>query len=224
MIPMLRSLTRSTLALTAVAGIGCNGAPAPASPTQSVAPQSSAARMTGPRIVGTVVWAPETTKKGAGVVYLEDAPRQPGAAMTAEIDIKNKEFTPFIGVTTTGSTVTFGNRDSVTHHMFSPDIPGWDTGYLQKNDTVSRKFDGPGAYALLCNIHPEMIGYLLVIPSTYFGRVGADGKYVIGDVPPGTYKATAWSPRMTSATQSVTVGASGAVTANFELHPAGGPT
>ena len=116
--------------------------------------------------------------------------------------------------------MTFGNKDALTHHVFSPDVPGWDTGYLQKNETATRRFQAPGAVALLCNIHPEMLGYVLVIPSTYFGKVGADGKYVIANVPPGTYKAVAWAPRMQTTTQSVTVSATGVVTANFELRPA----
>jgi hypothetical protein len=92
--------------------------------------------------------------------------------------------------------VTFGNKDSLTHHVFSPDLQGWDTGYLQRNQTMVRRFDAPGAVALLCNIHPEMVGYLLVIPLTSFGKVGPDGKYAISSVPPGTYQVTAWAPRM----------------------------
>ena len=107
---------------------------------------------------------PPRPPKGGGVVYLEDAPKQPGVAMTAEVDVHKKEFTPFIAVVTTGGTVTFGNKDALTHHVFSSDIDKWDTGYLRKNETALRKFDAPGPVALLCNIHPEMLGYLLVIP------------------------------------------------------------
>ena len=66
-----------------------------------------------------------------------------------------------------------------------------------------------------------MLGYLLVVPSTYFGKLGTDGKYVIASVPPGTYRATAWAPGVLTTTQSVTVSPTGAVTANFELRPAG---
>jgi len=154
---------------------------------------------------------------GGGVVYLEDAAKQPRVATSANIDVYHKEFSPFISVITTGGTVTFGNKDALTHHVFSPDIPNWDTGYIKKGDTAGKTFDTTGAISLLCNIHPEMLGYLLVIPSTYFGKVGADGKYVIAHVPLGTYKATAWAPRIPTSTQAVTVGPTAAVTANFEL-------
>jgi plastocyanin len=222
MISILRGQTLGVAALlaTSAVGFGCNPTTAPASPV--AATQSSGhATVAGPGIVGTVVASPTgKAAQGGGVVYLEDAPRQPAVAMSAEVDVRSKDFSPFIAVVATGGVVTFGNKDALTHHVFSPDVPGWDTGYLQKNETATRRFQAPGAVALLCNIHPEMLGYVLVIPSTYFGKVGADGKYVIANVPPGTYKAVAWAPRMQTTTQSVTVSATGVVTANFELRPA----
>jgi plastocyanin len=209
----------------AVGASSCTPAPAaPTAPAASAQPGPSAAASshppTGPRIVGTVSSQGEPWKGGA-VVYLEDAPKQPGVATTATIDVRGKEFTPFISVIATGGTATFGNKDALTHHVFSPDVPNWDTGYLKKDETTAgRRFDAPGAISLLCNIHPEMVGYLLVIPSTYFGKVGPDGKYLIASVPPGTYKATLWAPRMPRVTRPVTVTAAGAVTSNFDLPPA----
>lgn len=223
-----RQALHTTIALASAAvGFGCNSTPAPASPASgarsAASPEgASKAPLSGPRIVGTVLLSSSGKPlAGGGIVYLEDAPKQPGVAITATINVDHKEFTPSIAVITTGGTATFGNKDALTHHVFSPDVPAWDTGYLNRNATAVRRFDSPGAVALLCNIHPEMLGYLLVIPSTYFGRVGVDGTYVIGNVPPGTYRATAWAPRMPTTTQAVVVGPGGAMTANFELRPAG---
>ena len=207
----------------ALLGFGCN-APAPVTPAAAPPAVAPAAPLPpGPRIVGTVATNPPNAVRDGAIVYLEDGPKKADAPMTASIDIRDKLFTPFIQVVPVGGTVTFGNRDALTHHVFSPDIAQWDTGYLQKDQTVSRKFDAPGTFALLCNIHPEMIGYLAVVPSGYFARVGADGKYALGGLPPGTYKVTAWAPRQVAASQSVTVPASGEATANFELKAADRP-
>jgi plastocyanin len=153
-----------------------------------------------------------------GVVYLEDAPKEP-SEHEATIDVDHKSFSPFIAVVTTGRTVTFGNKDALTHHVFSPDLKDWDTGYLQKGETSTRRFDTPGVVSILCNIHPEMIGYVLVIPSSHFGRIGVDGRYVIPSVPAGTYKVTAWSPRLSTVTQSATVGETGSASLDFALQP-----
>jgi len=45
---------------------------------------------------------------------------------------------------------------------------------------------------LLCNVHPEMAGTIVVSPSPYFAETDAGGNYSIKDVPDGAYKATAW--------------------------------
>jgi plastocyanin len=207
------------LALGAV-GYGCK-TPEATSPT--IAGPFAAPPPDAPAIVGTVLMG--TTKApppSGGIVYLEDAPKEPGALMTERIDVDHKNFKPFIAVITTGGAVTFGNKDALAHHVFSPDVPKWDTGLLHKDETTAPKtFDAPGAIALLCNIHPEMLGYLVVIPSTFYGRIGRDGRYAIEKVPPGTYKVSAWAPRIPVTTQPVTVAAVDALVAkDFELHPA----
>ncbi|MFI5299071.1 MAG: hypothetical protein ACHREM_13325 [Polyangiales bacterium] len=225
---MIDSLCRPTCFIAAVAllaaaaGGACNSAPPAASPQSGTSPAASAsgsakAPIVGPAIVGAVTVASTKEPPAAGVVYLEDAPKQPGVAMAASIDVFHKEFTPLISVVTTGGAVTFGNRDGLPHHVFSPDIKGWDTGLLLKGQTVPRTLDSPGAFAFLCNLHPEMISFVLVIPSTYFAKLAADGTYAITNVPPGTYKATAWAPRIPTVTMPVTVSGTGIATANFEL-------
>jgi hypothetical protein len=62
-----------------------------------------------------------------------------------------------------------------------------------------------------------MLGYLLVTPSTWFTRTDPKGNFAMKHVPAGTYKVTAWAPRQTPVTQSVTVG-EGDVSIRFELH------
>jgi hypothetical protein len=57
---------------------------------------------------------------------------------------------------------------------------------------------------LLCNVHPEMSGTIVVGPSPYLAATDAAGDYSIKDVPDGTYKATAWH-NSEATTQNVTV-------------------
>jgi plastocyanin len=214
--------TLGIVAVTAaVAGSACTPAPArTGSITQSEPPRGAASPAIEHGIVGTVSCDGKAWSRGA-IVYLEDAPKQPGVGMMATIDVHHKEFKPFISVIATGGMATFRNRDSnLTHHVFSPDIPNWDTGYLKKDETTAtRQFDAPGVYALLCNIHPEMIGYLLVVPSTSFGVVRPDGHYGVAIATTGTYKATLWAPRTQTLSKSVTIAATGVSTLNFDLPP-----
>src|ERR1022692_2733170 len=116
MIEIFRRTTLSTtLAGIAAAGaLACNDVPAPASPptgapSVATAAPSSKPLPPGPRIVGTIlVTATGKPSIVGGVVYLEDAPKQPGEAMTATINVDHKEFSPSIAVITTGGPVTLG--------------------------------------------------------------------------------------------------------------------
>ncbi len=211
-------------------GVSCaasNGAHAvPVSAVSTCAPATevlpTATRLDatkGARIVGSVATTPWHAIKSGAVVYLDDAPKRPGVGMAAAVDNHDMAFVPSITVLTAGGTVTFGNTDPLVHNVFSPDGEKWDLGSLQQNSTITKTFDKPGAYTLLCNLHQNMLGYVVVSPSSYFAKTTPDGKFAIVGVPPGTYKVTAWAPRLASSTESVTVGESGYVVANFQLHP-----
>jgi hypothetical protein len=88
---------------------------------------------------------------------------------------------------------------------------------MPQHGAHTRTFENPGAYTLLCNLHPGMLGYLVITPSTWFARTDPKGKFRMNHVPSGTYRITAWAPRQAPVTQQVTV-AEGDVEIHFDLH------
>ncbi len=203
----------------AVAAAGDGGAPAAAQDGGVQVASADAAAPASARgdVVGTVSTTP-VYLASASVVWLDDAPKEPSRGMHARIDNHQMAFQPMVQVVTVGGTVTFVNDDPFPHNVFSPDNEKFNMGTIAQNSTAPpRKFDHVGTYTLLCNLHPNMIGYLVVSPSSYFARTDARGHFRIKDVPAGTYKITAWAPRVPTVTQSVTVGATEAK-ADFELH------
>ena len=66
-------------------------------------------------------------------------------------------------------------------------------------------FDRLGEVVLLCNIHPEMESYILVLQNPYFVVSDKDGKYQIHNVPPGVYNLMMWYKRKTSSAHTITV-------------------
>jgi len=167
-------------------------------------------------IVGTITTTPAYLSS-VSVAFLEDAPKEPERGMRGRIDNHQMTFTPMLQVITAGGSVTFSNSDPFPHNVFSPDGK-FNLGTIPQNSAAApHKFDKPGEFTLLCNLHPGMIGYLVVSPSSYFGKTDVKGRYRIKDVPVGTYKITAWAPRLPVVTQNVTV--AGAETrVDFELH------
>jgi plastocyanin len=164
-----------------------------------------------------------TTKPAAlaayGAVYLEDGPTEGAPPAPASVTIANRQmaFRPFLAVIPAGGKVVFTNADPFPHNVFSSDNGGFNIGLIQQNEARARLFAKPGAYSLLCNLHPGMLGYLLVTPSAWFARTDANGKFALPHVPNGTYKLTAWAPRQAPITQNVTV-ADGDVTLHIDLH------
>ena len=59
-------------------------------------------------------------------------------------------------------------------------------------------FDQTGVVTLGCNIHDEMLAYLVVTDAAYFGRTDHDGAFTV-EVPRGRYTVGIWHPRLRDA-------------------------
>jgi len=136
---------------------------------------------------------------GKSVVYVDTIPGKtfPAPAQHPVVDRKGLLFQPHIVVVQQGTTVDFLNSDNVQHNVFWPSIggdkkAGHNLGTWPKGDKRSWKFDHAGVAPLLCNVHPEMSGYIVVSPTPYFAETDASGNYKIKDVPDGSYTVVAW--------------------------------
>ena len=70
--------------------------------------------------------------------------------------------------------------------------PGKNLGTWPTGDKRSFKFDQPGVAPVLCNVHPEMSGYIVVTPTPYFALTDKAGNYKINNVPDGQYNIVGW--------------------------------
>jgi plastocyanin len=130
-------------------------------------------------------------------------------AQHAVVDQRNMLFVPHTLVVMRGTTVDFLNGDNVAHNVFWPSISGdkrlkHNMTIVSPNQKKSFEFDDVGTAQLLCNLHPDMIGYVVVVPTPYFALTGADGSFSIKDVPPGTYTLKTWSEDGKPTTQTIT--------------------
>ncbi len=189
------------------------GAPGEGGATAAVATAPAPAPAS---ISGTVTTLPKSAAASA-VVYIEDAPIEPTAKMSTTVVNRTMTFSPFISVVPVGGRGVFRNDDPFPHNVFSPDNERFNLGMIAQHAAVAHVFKSAGVYTLLCNLHPGMLGYFIVPPSSYFAKTDAQGHYSIKNVPPGTYKVTAWAPRQQPFTQPVTV-KDGDVPLNFDIH------
>jgi len=133
------------------------------------------------------------------VALPEDATAATGAPASrapAIMDQAGRQFVPHVLVVQTGTPVAFPNSDSVAHQVYSFSAPKrFQLSLYRGHAHPPLVFDQPGLVVLGCNIHDDMLAYIYVTPSPYFGKSGADGKLVLDDLPPGNYQLRLWNPR-----------------------------
>jgi plastocyanin len=154
------------------------------------------------------------------VVYLTDGSAS-GAhpPKTAEIDQRNRQFSPRITIVQTGTTITFPNNDTVRHSVYSFSRPHPFQLKLFAGKTPDPiLFDKPGIVAVGCNIHDEMAAWILIVDTPVFGQAGADGHFAFHDLKPGVYHLFAWYPGLKEAVGQPVVVDDGAPGHDVRLH------
>jgi len=164
-------------------------------PVQAAAPSA---------VRGTVVV--KGVKSNADVVVTLEAPglKLAPPAEPLKIDQKGFRFLPHVTVIQTGSAIRFFNNDPEPHNVYSPEgrynLGTWPTG-----DTKDYTFKKAGVYSQLCNIHPDMLAYVVVVDTPHFAVTDATGAFLIRNVPPGKYKLIVWHEKKDGLEQDVEV-------------------
>lgn len=182
----------------------------------------SLAAFAGPALAGSLTGTVQATglrDSGDAVVFVDTIAGKtfPAPAEHARIDQKNMVFTPHVLPVLVGTTVDFLNSDALLHNVFTPDkcAEKFNLGTWPKGQMRSYTFKQPCAATLLCNVHPEMEAFAVVVPTPYFAVTDKSGAYSIGNVPDGSYTVKVWHPKRKEASAQVAV--AGETRLNFEL-------
>ncbi len=137
---------------------------------------------------------------GSGVlIYLTGFETAPPAE-PAVLDQRGQQFSPRLLPVVVGQEVVFPNRDPIYHNVFSVSpVRPFDLGQYRDSDPPRRQvFPEPGLVPVYCNIHPEMISYVVVLPNAAFTVTGPDGRFALPPLPEGVALADvevhAWTP------------------------------
>jgi plastocyanin len=176
-------------------------------------------------VAGTItgkIKAKGVKNSGDAVVYVDKIPSKvfPPPKEHALMDQKNLTFKPHVLPIVVGTTVDFLNSDDVLHNVFSPDqcTNKFNLGSWPKGQKKSFTFKEPGCTpTMLCNVHPEMEAYVVVLETPYYAVTEKDGSYAIINVPAGKYTLKIWHEKLKGASQEITVPESGEVVVNFDI-------
>ncbi|MEP7057195.1 MAG: methylamine utilization protein [Caldimonas sp.] len=114
-----------------------------------------------------------------------------------EISQIRKKFDPDVTVVTVGTAVTFPNRDTVRHHVYSfSSAKTFELKLYAGTPSTPVVFDKPGIAVIGCNIHDRMTAWVVVVDTPLYARSAADGSARLEGVGAGNYRLRAWHPAL----------------------------
>ena len=165
-----------------------------------------------------------------------------------QIEAKDCLFVPFTTVVRDDQTVTVVNMDPVMHDiqayetsqlgprvLFNVPLPmnpqhprnlkdRSDAGMYHKHmagppmKQLVNLNKGRRVFVMQCGFHAYMESWGLAVTNPYFAKTDEEGRFVMTNVPPGTYKLVVWHPYIRTATeQTVTIGPKGTVEAHIAV-------
>jgi len=156
------------------------------------------------------------------VVYLVDVAK--GKAWPAEtskppeLDNLKCRFVPDVQVIRGGPLVVI-NSDPVLHntHGYYGKRTAFNMALPNQGQRIPTDLTRAGTVKVDCDAHGWMLGWIYVVDNPYYAITGADGKFKIGDVPPGTYKLVAIQSLTGPNEQTVTVAGGKPTSLTIEL-------
>jgi plastocyanin len=133
------------------------------------------------------------TDSSNAVVWIEAVHRAGDGARRSEMKSEKKRFTPRVVVVSREGAVDFPNVDPIYHNVFS--VSGgnrFDLGLYRAGASKEKKFPEPGLVRVYCNIHPQMVGFVMVVDSDFAAVTGSDGSFRFTGVPVGSHRLKIW--------------------------------
>jgi plastocyanin len=140
------------------------------------------------------------------VVMLEPLSGKLPVAPLAGVEISQakRQFTPQVTVITVGTPVQFPNFDTVRHHVysFSP-AKHFELKLYAGTPSAPVVFDKPGVVVLGCNIHDQMLGWVVVVDTPLYAVSAGNGHAHIATVASGAYRMKLWHAGLPADHQAV---------------------
>ena len=128
------------------------------------------------------------------------------------LDQKNCRYHPHVFGLMVGQAMRIQNSDPTLHNIHA--IPGTNQEFNtaqpiqgMKTEHIFTAKEAKTIVPFKCDVHGWMNAYAGVLDHPYFAVTGEDGKFSIKNLPPGTYKLSAWHEKGGTKTIDVTVAA-----------------
>ena len=148
------------------------------------------------------------------------------------MDQRDLTFLPHVLPIPVGATVLFPNNDKLAHNVFSLSrTKKFNLGSYPPGESRTVLFDRPGIVELRCDVHAEMLAYILVMKDPYWALTDGQGRFVIPgtdywkrlgvagppELPAGQYSVKTWHEKLRSARKTLAVPGQGQATIDLDL-------
>ena len=144
------------------------------------------------------------------VVSLQAPPagaRSEPPSKPVQMDQQQCVYIPRVVVVPVGGTVEFLNSDRLLHNLHSLSTENSTFNRTQpKGRTVPVVFKKPEIVRIDCDLHTWMRAWVVVAEHSYYAVTGANGEFVLDNVPPGKYTLKIWQETLGTVSREVTVG------------------
>ena len=138
------------------------------------------------------------------------------------MDQRGKIFVPHVLPILKEEKVAFLNSDPFLHnvHAYLGRETLFNIAIMKSSKPKPRVkiFDQVGEHIILCDVHPEMETWIIVLENPYFAIIEENGSYKIENVPAETYILKTWHKKLKSQSREIIVGESGTVEVDLTLH------
>lgn len=166
----------------------------------------------------------EDARLANAFVYLKGEGLEPKAIPAppaVRIDQKGCWFEPRVIGLQVGQTLEVTNSDKVTHNIH-PEAKAnreWNQSQAPEDPALKRKFAQPEVMIRVkCNVHKWMRAWIGVVGHPYFAVTGADGRFELKDVPPGSYTLVAWHEKLGTRETKITIGPRASMVVAFDFN------
>lgn len=133
------------------------------------------------------------------------------------------EYTPHVLAFPAGAPLEVINSDGILHnvHDFPSRNPQINLAQPGFKKSITITIANPDLIRVECDAHNWMRGWWYVAGNPYYAVTGPDGRFELGDVPPGTYTIRVWQEKLGTQERKVKVkpGATATVDFTFAAKP-----
>ncbi len=163
-------------------------------------------KICGPELPDLAVVIDAQGHLGYAVVTLAGVKAKTGAAETMVMNEKCA-FGPRVQIARPNSNVRTTSKDPILHTTNAATENGrtlFNVALPLPGINIVKPIGPSGVVRLTCNTHPWMRGWVIVTDEVA-AVTGADGRFTLADVPPGTYELRVWHEALKGVPQKITV-------------------